>query len=225
MGLTAHAPVLLKSNDYEKTSRLRPRPGTAVLAQGQQKPPTAAEALQKNFNYVNNKILEMAQDFPAEKYDYKLRPETRTFGAVIVHIASGNIYAAKAGMGEKVKWDDQEQDPAKYTARADCVALLKKSIEDANAALKANPEGPAKNMQPFLAVLQHASEHYGLLVAYYRANGLCRRSRAGHPGASGAATATQADHRASRADASGTESEFAIPAWSGLHAARWRTQG
>jgi hypothetical protein len=144
----------------------------ATFAQGQPKVPTAAEALKRNFDYVNNKVLEMAQDFPAEKYDYKLRPEMRTFGAVIVHIASGNIYAAKAGKGEKVKWDDQEQDPAKYATRPACVALLKKSIEDANAALKANPEGPAKNMQPFLSVLQHASEHYGLLVAYYRANGL-----------------------------------------------------
>jgi hypothetical protein len=144
----------------------------AALAHGQQKPPTPAEALKGNFDYINNKVLEMAQDFPAEKYDFKLRPEMRTFGAVIVHIASGNIFASKAGKGEKVKWDDQEQDPAKYPTRADCVALLKKSIEGANAALKENPEGPAKNMQPFLAVLQHASEHYGLLVAYYRANGL-----------------------------------------------------
>ena len=144
----------------------------AALAQGQQKPPTAAEALKRNFDYINNKILEMAQDFPAEKYSYKLKPEMRTFGALIVHIASGNIFAGKAGKGEKVKWDDQEQDPAKYNTRQDCVALLKKSIEEANAALQANPEGPEKNMQPFLSVLQHASEHYGLLVAYYRANGL-----------------------------------------------------
>lgn len=144
----------------------------AAVAPAQQKTPSAAEALKGNFEYVNNKVLEMAQDFPAEKYDYKLKPEMRTFAAVIVHIASGNIYAAKAGKGEKVKWDDQEQDPAKYTTRAACVALLKKSIEDANAALKANPEGPDKNMQPFLSVLQHTSEHYGLLVAYYRANGL-----------------------------------------------------
>jgi hypothetical protein len=144
----------------------------APFAQAQPKAPTAAEALKRNFDYVNHKVLEMAQDFPAEKYSYKLKPEMRTFGAVIVHIASGNIYAAKAGLGEKVKWDDQEQDPAKYPTRQACVALLKKSIEDANAALKANPEGPAKNMQPFLSVLQHTSEHYGLLVAYYRANGL-----------------------------------------------------
>jgi hypothetical protein len=141
----------------------------AAFAQGQQKGPTAAEALKRNFDYVNKKVLEMAQDFPAEKYGYKLKPEMRTFGA---HIAGGNIYAAKAGMGEKVKWDDQEQDAAKYATRTACVALLKKSIEDANAALKANPEGPAKNIQPFLSVLQHSSEHYGLLVAYYRVNGL-----------------------------------------------------
>lgn len=144
----------------------------AALLQAQPATPTAAESLKRNFDYINEKVLDMAQDFPAEKYSYKLKPEMRTFGAVIVHIASGNIFAAKAGQGEKVKWDDQEQDPAKYPGKAECVELLKKSIEDANAALKANPEGPNKNMQPFLSVLQHASEHYGLLVAYYRANGL-----------------------------------------------------
>ncbi len=143
-----------------------------LLAYGQKPVHTTAEVLKANFEDINQRLLDMAQDFPADKYDYKLKPEMRTFGAVIVHVASGNIFAAKAGMGEKVKWSDQEQDPAKFPTKADCVALLKKSIDDANAALKANPEGPAKNMQPFLSVLQHASEHYGLLVAYYRANGL-----------------------------------------------------
>jgi len=142
------------------------------LAYAQTQPPTAAQALKSNFQYINNKILEMAQDFPADKYDFKLKPEMCSFGAVIVHVAAGNTYAGKAGKGEKVKWDDQEQDPAKYPTKADVVAMLKKSIDEANAALAANPEGPQKNMQPFLSVLQHSSEHYGLLVAYYRANGL-----------------------------------------------------
>jgi hypothetical protein len=142
------------------------------FAHGQSKAATTAEALKNNFEYINQKVLEMAEDFPADKYDYKLKPEMRTFGALIVHIASGNIFASKAGKGEKVKWDDQEQDPAKYNSKTACVALLKKSIEDANAALAVNPEGPAKDTQPFLSVLQHASEHYGLLVAYYRVNNL-----------------------------------------------------
>jgi hypothetical protein len=144
----------------------------ASLAFGQQKTRSTAEVLKLNFDDVNNKILEMAQDFPADKYSYKLKPEMRTFGALIVHIASGNVYAAKAGKGETVKWDDQEQDAAKYPNKAACVTLLKASIASANDALKVNPEGPNKNTQPYLSVLQHASEHYGLLVAYYRANGL-----------------------------------------------------
>ena len=138
----------------------------------QSTPPTAAEALKQNFDYINQKILTMAEDFPADKYGYKLKPEMRTFGAVIVHISAGNTYAGKAGKGEKVSWDDQEQDPAKFKTKAECVALFKKSIDEANQALALNPEGPNKNMQPFLSVLQHSSEHYGLLVAYYRANGL-----------------------------------------------------
>ncbi|MBZ5602597.1 MAG: DinB family protein [Acidobacteriia bacterium] len=133
---------------------------------------TSAQNLKANLDYVNNKILEMAQDFPAEKYNYKLKPEMRSFGAVIVHVAGGNIYAGKAGMGEKVKWDDQEQDPAKFPTKADVVAMFKKSIDEANAAIARNPLGPQQNLQPYLSVIQHSSEHYGLLVAYYRANGL-----------------------------------------------------
>jgi len=43
----------------------------------------------------------MAKDFPEDKYDYKLKPEMRTFGAVIVHVASGNVYAAKAAKGRE----------------------------------------------------------------------------------------------------------------------------
>jgi hypothetical protein len=161
----------MRYNIYMHAKRLA---SVAVLAalslHGQAKTPD--EALKRNFDYINNKVLEMAQDFPADKYNYKLKPEMRTFGAVIVHIASGDIYAGKAGMGEKVKWDDQEQDPAKFPTKAACVELLKKSLASANAAIKGNPEGPDKNLQPFLSVLQHSSEHYGLLVAYYRANGL-----------------------------------------------------
>ena len=67
--------------------------------------------MKRNFDYINAKVLEMAEDFPADKYDYKLKPEMRTFGAVIVHIASGDIFASKAGKGEKVKWDDQDRIP------------------------------------------------------------------------------------------------------------------
>lgn len=76
----------------------------------------------------------MAKDFPEDKYGFKLKPEMRSFGQVIVHIASGNIYGAKAGRGEKVNWD--EADPKNYKSKAEIVAMLEKSINDAEGTLK-----------------------------------------------------------------------------------------
>jgi hypothetical protein len=143
----------------------------AVAAFAQPKPPqTPAQRVRIYFKGVNDQLLDMAKDFPEDKYDFRLKPEMRSFGEVIVHVASGNVYASKAGRGEPVKWD--ELDPKDYKGKAAIVALLEKSINDSMAAQKDSPEGPKKNLEPWLAVMQHSSEHYGLLVAYYRANGL-----------------------------------------------------
>ncbi len=142
------------------------------LAQAQtQQPPPPAKSFSQAFGYLNHKILEMAEDFPEAKYGFRVTKETRSFQEVLVHIASGNVYAAKAGRGEKVNWD--ELDPKNYPTKAEVVAVLRKSIEDASATLNAVPEERfAKTVQPWLSVIEHAAEHYGQLVAYYRANGL-----------------------------------------------------
>jgi hypothetical protein len=132
---------------------------------------STAQSVRGHFASVNRNVLEMAKDFPDDKYDFRLKPEMRSFGAVIVHIASGNIYAARAGRGEKVEWD--ELDAKNYKSKAEVVALLEKSISDADATLKALPDDSfSKSVEPWLSVTEHSAEHYGLLVAYYRANGL-----------------------------------------------------
>lgn len=130
-----------------------------------------AKQMAGTFAYVHKNVLDMAQDFPADKYDFRLRPEMRSFGEVIVHVASGVVYAAKKGRGENVKWD--EIDPKDYKTKAQAVALLQKSINDAGTTLKSLPaDSLTKDLNPWLAVLEHSAEHYGLLVAYYRANGM-----------------------------------------------------
>jgi hypothetical protein len=140
-----------------------------VLAQGPKR--STAQSVRGHFASINSRVLEMAKDFPEDKYDFRLKPEMRSFGAVVVHIASGNIYAAKAGHGENVNWD--ELDPKDYKTKATVVALLQKSIADADATLKSLPDDSfAKSVEPWLSVTEHSAEHYGLLVAYYRANGL-----------------------------------------------------
>jgi uncharacterized damage-inducible protein DinB len=144
---------------------------TVALAQTNRQLPTPAQGIAAQFAYVNGKVLEMAKDWPEAKYNYQPGPGLRTFGDVIIHVTSGNIYAAKAGRGENVKWD--ELDPKAYKTKADMVAALQKSIDDANATLKATPaDSFAKTLAPWLSVIQHASEHYGQLVVYYRNNGV-----------------------------------------------------
>jgi len=144
---------------------------TLAPALAQRRPPTTPESVRGHFNSINRRVLEMAKDFPDDKYNFQLKPEMRTFGAVIVHVASGNVYAAKAGRGEKVNWD--ELDPKDYATKAQVVALMEKSIADADATLKSLPDDSfAKSVEPWLSVTEHSAEHYGLLVAYYRANGL-----------------------------------------------------
>ena len=141
------------------------------LPQAQQQSPTPHQSMSRNFDSLNRRILDMAKDFPAEKYDYRPTKEVRSFGEVIVHIMSGNQYAAKAGRGESANWD--ELDPKNFKGKAEIVAALQKSISDAGAALKnASEERLTKTLNPWLDVMEHAAEHYGQLVVYYRLNGI-----------------------------------------------------
>ena len=144
---------------------------TASLFAAAQTPATPAKSFTGQFEDVNRRLLAMAKDFPEAKYGYRATKDVRSFGEIIVHVSSGNAYAAKAGRGEKVNWD--EIDPKGYTTKAAMVALLEKTIADGTATLKATPEDRwAKTVEPWLSVIEHAGEHYGQLVVYYRNNGM-----------------------------------------------------
>lgn len=132
---------------------------------------STAESLRAHFHDINHKVLAMAKDFPEDKYVYRLRPEMRTFRELIVHIAGGNVYAAKAGKGEKVEWTDLDANT--YKTKAEVVAMFEKTMADADQTLQAfSDDELTKNGDPWIDVTEHSGEHYGLLVAYYRENGL-----------------------------------------------------
>lgn len=120
---------------------------------------------------VNKKVLAMAEDFPEAKYDYRPSKDVRSFAEVILHIASSNNYVAKAANGDKVEFVELARE--KYTTKADVVAALKQSIDDSTAFLKQfTDERLAKSPAPWPGFIEHAGEHYGQLVVYYRVNGL-----------------------------------------------------
>jgi hypothetical protein len=140
----------------------------------QKPPPTPAQAITNTFTSLNQRILAMAEDWPEAKYGFRLdekaNPPVRSFGEVLVHIMGGHIYAAKRGRGETANWEDV--DPKTLNGKAAIVAAYKKHMDDAIASLKAiPPEQFQKTLAPWLSVIEHDAEHYGQLIAYYRANG------------------------------------------------------
>jgi len=141
------------------------------VLQAQPFPKAAAEQIKAEFTDIHRKLLEMAKGFPADKYTYRLKPQMRSFGEVVVQVASGLQYAAKTGNVDQRGWE--ELNPKDYPSKAAAVALLEKSMADADAALlHVQSVAFSKTVEPWVAVLEQSAEDYGLLVAYYWANGL-----------------------------------------------------
>ena len=141
--------------------------------QAQQAPKTPSQALLENWNDIGKRLVTMAEDWPADKYSYKLTPEQRSFQEVLLHIAGSNYDLLKNVTGAKV--GDGRNDPpvAEYKTKAETVAYLKKSIEDGAADIqKEGDAGVLKHLDYWIGYTEHMGEHYGLLVAYYRANKL-----------------------------------------------------
>jgi len=135
-----------------------------------QAPASPAQEIRNQFTDVHRRLLEMAIDFPADKYDYTPQKGVRSFGEVIIHATSGLVYAAKKGRGENVKWDEPNTG---LKTKAAIVAYIQKWNGEALTSLKAVPDAQfTKDLSPWLEVLEHSGEHYGQLVAYYRMNGL-----------------------------------------------------
>ena len=142
----------------------------AGLAQAQdQTPPTPQERLARSWNSVHKKLIDMAEDFPEDKYDYKAHPDVRSFGEELMHVAQVNAVIGQRAGGREDSFGKifgEIAEDYKYTSKADTVAKLKKSVEDCEAAV--NTEDNSR----LIGILEHAGEHYGKLVVYYRVNGL-----------------------------------------------------
>jgi len=68
--------------------------GTSLYGQSQSQNQTPvparsrADEMLDRWNAIGNKLLAMAQDFPEDKYDYKLQKDERTFALNLLHAAA-----------------------------------------------------------------------------------------------------------------------------------------
>jgi DinB family protein len=135
------------------------------------KPKSPSAAVLEAWNDVGNRLVTMAQDWPEDKYTYKLTPDVRTFQQVLLHVAGSNYDFLNNVAGSKLGEAANDPAVANYKTKAETVAYLKKSVTDGAALIqKEGDAGVLKHLDYWIGYAEHMGEHYGLLVAYYRAN-------------------------------------------------------
>jgi len=133
---------------------------------------------------AENKLVELAEATPEDKYAWRPAEGVRSQGEVFMHVAGAN-YGIPSFWGVKppegFKFDGYEQS---MTKKADIVANLKasfahmkKSLEDADDATLAKDITMFGSLKSsvrggYMLLLSHAHEHLGQSIAYARSNGI-----------------------------------------------------
>jgi DinB family protein len=144
-------------------ARVTPAQQTAKKAPGPE------QVLLRQWNGIGNKIIAMAKDWPADKYDYRPNDKVRTFGQILTHIAASNYFATNPALGKSTK--GLQDDPKEYKTKEQIVAFVEKSFADGAAALeKGGDAGAMANLADWVGIIEHSGEHFGNLVTYYRNN-------------------------------------------------------
>ncbi|HXZ20951.1 MAG TPA: DinB family protein [Candidatus Acidoferrales bacterium] len=127
---------------------------------------------------VTRKLIDMGEDFPEDKYDYKPKPEVRSFAEQLLH-ASGAVYYFKAVV-EGTKPPSEEPKRSDFKSKAEIVAYAKKAFAEGAAMIEKADfsktiKGRRREINPYdfwSDFCEHPGEHYGQMVVYYRLNGL-----------------------------------------------------
>ena len=151
------------------------------------KPPAPAEGLAQEvldaWNGVGDKLIEIAQDFPEEKYDFRPTPEVRTFAEVLIHLVGTSYIFTDTAQGKPLRPHDLKRKD--YRTKASIVAALKVAYRDGTDVIKAKGDQGMSQIvyRDFgnqmvhvydvgYSSAMHASKHYGQLVVYFRVNGI-----------------------------------------------------
>jgi uncharacterized damage-inducible protein DinB len=151
------------------------------------KPPVPAEGLAQEvleaWNGIGDKLIEMAQNFPEEKYDFTPTPDVRPFAEVLIHLVGTSYIFTDAAQGKPLRPHDLKRKD--YPTKASIVAAVKVAYQEGTGVIKAKGDKGMSQIvyQDFgnqmvhvydlgYSSAMHASEHYGQLVVYFRLNGI-----------------------------------------------------
>ncbi len=167
--------------------------GTSLYSQGQaqNQPPSPArsradETLEM-WNAIGNKLIAMAQDFPEDKYDFKVQKDERTFALNLLHAAALDFVLIRRISGSNLGPDFGEGDnPTRdaFKTKADVVKFVQEAVADGAQVIQQQGDAGLDKTSKFFGnrlahnsaiwtfAIEHSAEHYGQLVVYYRANNM-----------------------------------------------------
>jgi uncharacterized damage-inducible protein DinB len=148
-----------------------------------------ADEVLERWNDIGNKLIGMAQDFPEEKYDYKLQSDQRTFAQNLLHVAAVDYDLMSSVSGSHLGPDfgKNKHNPSRdvYKTKADVVKLMQQAVADGARLIQEQGDAGLDkvvkaawgnrmihNSYSWMFAIEHSGEHYGQLVVYYRANNM-----------------------------------------------------
>ena len=139
------------------------------------------------WNLIGNKLIAMAQDFPEDKYDFKVQKDERTFALNLLHAAALDFVLIRRISGSNLGPDFGEGDnPSRdaFKTKAEVVKFVQEAVADGAKVIQQQGDAGLDNTTKFFGnrlvhnsyiwtfAIEHSGEHYGQLVVYYRANNL-----------------------------------------------------
>jgi uncharacterized damage-inducible protein DinB len=160
-------------------------------AQAQSQAPKPAlsrsEEMLQAWNAIGNKLIAMAQDFPEDKYDFKVQKDERTCALNLLHAAALDFVLIRRISGSNVGPDFGEGDNPEreaFKTKADVARFVQEAVADGAKVIQQQGDAGLDNTSKFFGnrlahnsiiwtfAIEHSAEHYGQLVVYYRANDL-----------------------------------------------------
>lgn len=133
-------------------------------------------------NYSHGQILQLAEAFSEDQYDWRPAEGIRSVGETIMHVVSANyFFGSKLGVAPPEDVDMKNLESIK--GKDKIIAELKKSTEYIKGVTGQVEAGTftnevdfgfmkSTNLGALLLAMEHAAEHKGQLIAYARSNGV-----------------------------------------------------
>ncbi len=157
--------------------------GGAIVPVPVKRPPGLRGEIQQELDYAEQELVELASVVPPEKFSWRPGPGVRSFGEVLLHVASGNyqlgeLWGVKPPAGVDLKKIEQQG-----ADKGNSIAAMRVSFEAIRQSIAAMPDSeveksisffgrPGTVRRAMISAGMHAHEHLGQEIAYARVMGI-----------------------------------------------------